>query len=270
MNKEISIDEEFQGKIETALEIRYKSLNLNEFPLKFTNLFSGINLGHSTSLGITDIDYKKNKIKDWNLKLYLSESIKMLEIKGKEFKLGIQVEQLAGGIIVPNGSGFYYEIYEHVNNSRLLWLINFLIELFSGEELTFKTKKARGIIQIENQVEVIKLKLLKETIESLTEHFPKQKILEIKNSICTLQLLNIFEKNISFESWLNFDFENNYEILSGDKIIFTRAHNYEINSKSFTILEKIAINDPVSKDEIRQDRIRACRKVCKITLERLN
>ncbi|MEF9933351.1 MAG: hypothetical protein RR191_02750 [Cetobacterium sp.] len=193
--------------------------------------------------------------------------MKILEIKSREFKIGIQVEHSPGGGISPVGSGLYYEIFENLNNTRLLWVINLFIDIFSGIELTFKSKKIKGSVKTENRIELLKFKTILETVEKLIGDYPKEKISELKNNFYTFQLFEYFKKNESIETWMNLDLENQFEINPGDVLDFRRSYKVDIDNSTYNFVEKIQLLDSITENEIKGNRIKAYRKLCKITFE---
>lgn len=72
------------GKFETALEIKYSSLKLSQFPIKISNIPEGMTFPDIVVIGNTDIKVGNETIKNCHLKILSNESIKLLEIKHTE------------------------------------------------------------------------------------------------------------------------------------------------------------------------------------------
>ena len=119
------------GKLETALEIKYSSLKLSQLPIKISNIPEGMTFPNQVVIGNTGIKIGNDSINNCHLRIVSNESIKMLEVKHREFKLGLSVS-LNNDTIKAYGSVRLYEISSLIKNSRMLKVLEMLEKIFSG------------------------------------------------------------------------------------------------------------------------------------------
>ena len=112
---------------------------------------------------------------------------KYLELKNREFKLGLEINLKDDGSFDTVINNYYYKIYQHSNIKRLISNIKFLKEVFKGHLIQLEGKLVTGKISFENRIEIMKLDLLEKEILDL-EEMKKEKLLLEENSLYSLSL----------------------------------------------------------------------------------
>jgi len=270
-------DIEFNAKeeglfIETALEIRCSSSNLYRFPLKSGNLPKNIEFGNSVVVGHTNI-----KIGEYSIPCYLNsfsnDNLTYLEIKNREFKLGFSVI-LKDDTIEATNEYFFYEMSKGLNHIRSIEVLKILDQIFSGVPIVFNVKKLFGKLEIENWVELIKIKTVLEIFTlSKKNKFKIQmnKLLNIDNVFYKLNLMGILNKSSKFNTWCNLKIDNsklpgNKKVNISDSLRIKRILPF--NNK-ISIEETIDILEPIGSWEVREDKIISRKKKCVVTLKKL-
>lgn len=256
-------------KFETALEIRYSSLKLKNFPVKVSNIPVGMSFPDELFIGNTSIKIGDEVINNCYLKVVSNESIKMLEIKHREFKLGLSVT-LNNDTINVYGNVHHYEISSLIKHSRMIKVLEMFRKIFEGMPITFKVNKLYGDIIAEDRIETIRLKTILNffdiTGKSL-EKFNFEKLSENENAYYLLELNSALKENKEIETWCNLSMNKITDINAGDSLIIKRIHNYDKNS---SIEETIILKTPLSANEIYENKISIYRKPCVIQLKKIN
>lgn len=256
--KEIDIEWDNNiGKLETANEVRYNSLKISKLPISHSTFCSVMNFEKENSLGAGELFFKGKKVKDCNIKLYMNKVMKIFEIKSEQFKIGIEAETTPKGELKFKGSNFYYSIFKENSNKDVMNSLEFLTEFFSGEEIQFKTQFINGSLKLENRIEILKLKSIKEVLDKYNE---KLEFSKLEENIYILDMLSSADLKNSYESWVNLELKKDLEIKAGDKLNIKRLYNPKIENLDYSILENI---------EITTDRIDGYRGKAKITLEKI-
>lgn len=254
-------------KFESALEIRYSSLKLDKLPIEFSTIRSIENQNLVKTFGVTDIKVNGAHLKDCNSRAIEINKRKYLELKNREFKLGIEIDLKEDGSFTTILNNYYYKIHTTSNIKRVLFNIKFLKDIFMGNPIEFTSKTVEGRISFENRIEIMKLDLLEKEIYNL-EKIKKEKLLQDNNTLYSLALLNLMENSNTIQSWVNFGIDNeNKDIIVGDKISVERLHI--LNGNDFNIKETIITTTPIEPKEIKESEIVAYRKVCEVLLEKI-
>lgn len=269
--KTVEIDfDSSMGKIETALEIRYSSLKLTKFPIKVSNVPAGMSFPDEFTLGNMNLKIGDELLNNCYLRLISNESIKVLEIKNREFKLGLSVS-LNNDTINAYGSIRYYEISSLIKTSRIVKVLELLEKIFNGAEIKFKLNKLYGNISAEDRIETMRIKTLENFFEIMNKSgykFQGNKLPEVDNIFYLLELNSALKENKAIETWCNFNFENkNIDIAIGDSLIVKRIHKFD---KNFSIEEKIIMKTPMDKYNIFKEKTTGYRKQCLIELKKIN
>jgi hypothetical protein len=253
--------------IESALEIRYSSLKLDRLPIEFSTIKDMKNQNLIKTFGITDLKINELHLKDCNSRIVEINRKKYLELKNREFKLGLEIELKDDGSFNAVVNNYYYKIYKNSNLKRFMSNIKFLKEVFVGHSIELIGKLLTGRISFENRIEIMKLDLLEKEILGL-ESIKKEKLLQEDNSLYSLALLNLIDKTPELQSWVNFRCDlDKVQFIEGDRISIERIHI--VRGNDFNIREKIVTTTPIESREIKDTEVVAYRKTCEISLEKI-
>lgn len=262
--------------LETGLEIKYTSLQLKEFPISYSNFPSRLTFDEIISIGTTSIKIGNETFNNVALKILVYSKFKLLEIKTREFKLALSIDLTDEQTLVKKDDFFKYEIFSKLKTSRFTEVINLFKKIFSGEIIEFKYNKLMGNISFENRIEVYKFTVLSESIDTYKEIVKElflhreRNIGEMKDSFYTLFLTGSSLKKEKLSSWINFRIPNNYNVSSGDTLIFERIHKLKLNGIPFDLKERIQVLEPITQREITTDNEICCyRKAVEISLEHI-
>lgn len=267
--KEVVIDfTKETGKFETALEIKYSSLKLSQFPIKISNVPEGMTFPDQVVIGNTDIKIGEETIKNCHLKILSNESIKLLEIKHREFKLALSVS-LNNDTIKNYGSIRVYEISSLIKYSRMLKVLEMLEKVFNGAAISFKVSRLYGDIEAEDRIELMKIKTIQnffKTLEKAGCKFQGDKLPQCENIYYLLELYAALKENRIIETWCNFNLKNeNINLKEKDFLTVKRKYQFD---KNLVIEEKITLKAPIEKGSIFKDKAVGYRKLCTIELSK--
>lgn len=273
-NITISIDDSML--VESGLEIQYTSLQLNNFPISYSNFSNELSFNEVISIGTSAIKIGETLLNNTSLKILVYDKFKLLEIKTREFKVALSIDLLNGETLVKNGDFYKYEIFNKIKNSRFAEVINIFKEIFSGAQIEFKFKKLVGNISFENRIEVYKFNLLQELansykniVSSLSLNREKN-FTEITNSFYEVFLTEVILEDKKIDSWINFRTKNNFDIHIGDNLTFERIHKLDFKGINFDIKEIIKVKSEISEREFTKDNeICSYRKAVEISLEKI-
>ena len=205
--KTVTIDyNNSMGKLETALEIRYSSLKLTSFPIKISNIPEGMTFPDELNIGNASIKIGEEVINNCYLKVLSNESVKMFEIKHREFKLGLSVT-LNDDTINSYGSVRYYEISSLIKTSRIIKVLEMLENIFEGAPITFKVNKLYGNIIAEDRIENMRVKTALNffnILENAKYKFQSDRLPKSENIFYLLELNAALRENKAIETWCNF------------------------------------------------------------------
>lgn len=269
--KTVTIDyDSSMGKFETALEIRYSSLKLTSFPIKISNIPAGMTFPDELVIGNASIKIGDETINNCYLKIASNESVKMFEIKHREFKLGLSVT-LNNDTINSYRNVRYYEISSLIKNSRMLKVLEMFGNIFSGAPITFKVNKLYGNIIAEDTVENIKIKTIQNffgTLEKAGYKFQADKLPESSNIYYLLELCSALKENKKIETWCNFNLNTeNMNLREEDSLIIKRTHNFDKHS---AVEETVILKAPLSEQNIFTKKTAGYRKQCIIELKKIS
>ena len=256
------------GKFETALEIKYSSLKLSQFPIKISNIPEGMTFPDIVVIGNTDIKVGNETIKNCHLKILSNESIKLLEIKHREFKLALSVS-LNNDTIKNYGTIRVYEISSLIKYSRMIKVLEMLEKIFNGAVISFKVNRLYGDIEAEDRIELMKIKTIQNffrTFENSGCKFQADKLPKCENIYYLLELYAALKENRIIETWCNFNFNNeNINLKEKDSLIVKRKYPFD---KNLVIEEKITLKAPIDKGSLFKDKAVGYRKICTIELSK--
>lgn len=273
-NITISIDDSML--VESGLEIQYTSLQLNNFPISYSNFSNELSFNEVISIGTSAIKIGETLLNNTSLKILVYDKFKLLEIKTREFKVALSIDLLNGETLVKNGDFYKYEIFNKIKNSRFAEVINIFKEIFSGAQIEFKFKKLVGNISFENRIEVYKFNLLQELansykniVSSLSLNREKN-FTEITNSFYEVFLTEAILEDKKINSWINFRIKNIFDLHIGDNLTFERIHKLDFKGINFDIKEIINVKSEISEREfVKDNEICSYRKAVEISLEKI-
>lgn len=258
------------GKLETALEIRYSSLKLTSFPIKISNIPEGMTFPDELNIGNASIKIGDEVINNCYLKVLSNESVKMFEIKHREFKLGLSVT-LNDDTINSYGSVRYYEISSLIKTSRIIKVLEMLENIFEGAPITFKVNKLYGNIIAEDRIENMRVKTALNffnILENAKYKFQSDKLPKSENIFYLLELNAALKENKTIETWCNFNLNiENTDINKGDSMVMKRIHSFDKHS---AIEETITLKNPLDEQNIFKEKTAGYRKQCVIELKKIN
>ncbi len=256
------------GKFETALEIKYSSLKLSQFPIKISNIPEGMTFPDIVIIGNTDIKVGNETIKNCHLRILSNESIKLLEIKHREFKLALSVS-LNNDTIKNYGTIRVYEISSLIKYSRMIKVLEILEKIFNGAVISFKVNRLYGDIEAEDRIELMKIKTIQnffKTFENSGCKFQADKLPKCENIYYLLELYAALKENRIIETWCNFNFNNeNINLKEKDSLIVKRKYPFD---KNLVIEEKITLKASIDKGSLFKDKAVGYRKICTIELSK--
>ena len=269
--KTVTIDyNNSMGKLETALEIRYSSLKLTSFPIKISNIPEGMTFPDELNIGNASIKIGEEVINNCYLKVLSNESVKMFEIKHREFKLGLSVT-LNDDTINSYGSVRYYETSSLIKTSRIIKVLEMLENIFEGAPITFKVNKLYGNIIAEDRIENMRVKTALNffnILENAKYKFQSDRLPKSENIFYLLELNAALRENKAIETWCNFNLNiENTDINKGDSIVMKRIHNLDKHS---AIEETITLKNPLDEQNIFKEKTAGYRKQCVIELKKIN
>ena len=228
------------GKFETALEIKYSSLKLSQFPIKISNIPEGMTFPDIVVIGNTDIKVGNETIVSLN-----NDTIKNY------------------------GTIRVYEISSLIKYSRMIKVLEMLEKIFNGAVISFKVNRLYGDIEAEDRIELMKIKTIQnffKTFENSGCKFQADKLPKCENIYYLLELYAALKENRIIETWCNFNFNNeNINLKEKDSLIVKRKYPFD---KNLVIEEKITLKAPIDKGSLFKDKAVGYRKICTIELSK--
>lgn len=273
--KTVTIDIKEEDNLETASEIKFKTLFLNKFPIKYRNFSKSLVASKISNLGVTEVDFGFEKMPAVQIRLLDFPKFKMIELKKRDFKFSIGVAT-DGTILLRSNDLFEYEIQKDIKNTRLKLILEFLSKLFSGTSIKFHLGSVVCDLDFLNHIEEFKFNSILESLknyEHLVTVYSLQKnrdLATVDNSFYDLLLLYSELITPSIDTWINLKIENKYNLEIGDKLVLNRLHKYNLKNLPFNLLEKIELKNPLGEKEIIGNFIKLNRKTVKITFEKIN
>lgn len=269
---ELAIKEE--DFLETASEIKYKTLFLDKFPIKYRNFSKNIQAERISNIGIAEVDFGFEKLNNVQVKLLEYPKFKMIEFRKRDFKvaLGVNTE---GTIFLRSNDLFEYEIFENIKNNRLKYILKFFINLFSGTTIKFHLANIVCDIDFVNHIESFKFNNILEILENY-ENLVKvyglnrnKDLASTKISFYSLLLLGTELTTKSVDTWINLKIDKPENFNVGDNLILNRLHKFNLKNLPFDLLERIEVKNSIKENELINNKIHLNRKTVKITLEKV-
>lgn len=96
--------------MKTVSEIKFKTLFLDKFPIKYRNFSKILKPVKISNHGSTDVDFGFEILNSVQIKLIEYPKFKMLEFRKRDFKFSIGINA-EGTILLRSNDPFEYEIY---------------------------------------------------------------------------------------------------------------------------------------------------------------
>ncbi|MGL5797222.1 MAG: hypothetical protein ACRCYT_03355, partial [Cetobacterium sp.] len=138
--------------IETALEIRYSSLKLDKLPIQFSTIKDMKIQKLIKTFGITELKINEEHLKECNSRIIEINNKKYLELKNREFKLGLEINLKKDGSFDTVVNNYYYKIYKNNNIKRLIFNTKLFKDIFTGYSIELFGKLLTGKISFENRI----------------------------------------------------------------------------------------------------------------------
>lgn len=269
---ELTINEE--DFIETATEIKYKTLFLDKFPIKYRNFSQSTQALNINNVGFAEVDFGFTKIYNMQIRIVEYPKFKMIELKKRDFKLSLGVNA-EGTLLLRSNDLFEYEISDNIKNNRLRNILEFFVNLFSGCTIKFHFSNIVCDLDFVNHIEAFKFNNILEILnsyETLVNTYSLNRNKDLtssKTSFYALSLLNTELHNDFIDTWINLKIKKPIDLEAGDKLILNRLHKFNLKNLSFDILEKIYLRSPLTERELLNNKIDLNKKTVKITLEKV-
>lgn len=269
---ELAIKEE--DFLETASEIKFKTLFLDKFPIKYRNFSKNIQAERISNIGVAEVDFGFEKLNNVQVKLLEYPKFKMIEFRKRDFKvaLGVNTE---GTIFLRSNDLFEYEIFENIKNNRLKYILKFFINLFSGTTIKFHLSNIVCDIDFVNHIESFKFNNILEVLENY-ENLVKvyglnrnKDLASTRISFYSLLLLGTELTTKSVDTWINLKIDKPENFNVGDNLILNRLHKFNLKNLPFDLLERIEVKNSIKENELINNKIHLNRKTVKITLEKM-
>ncbi|MGL4534117.1 MAG: SIR2 family protein [Fusobacteriaceae bacterium] len=260
---------------ETAAEMRFRSMKLEENPICYSNIDVDQEVMKSLKLRANSIKIGDLIILGVKIRLFGDDNLKFLEIKTREFKIKTSVRVARNGEVYKDGTYLEYEIYS-VNNVRFKQLLDLFAEIFTGKEITFKSDNLDVKINLVHILHEQKFKIIKEA-ERTYEEFFKGTIEEKKFYSTTLSyyqifLLNSYIRKTNYESWANFVLDEKIDFVNNSGIVAIRDHKIKFPEGVGILREKIQLLEPVEVERVllEDGKSKLKHAKIKITLEKIS
>ncbi|WP_405355686.1 hypothetical protein [Fusobacterium polymorphum] len=264
INKELNITLKENDFLETASEVKFSSMFLDYFPIKYRNFSKMFVPLKITSLGVTDVDFGFTTLDNVSIKILEFSKFKLIEFRKKEFRIAIDSED----------DLFEYEIFKNIKNPKLKYVFEFFINLFHGTNIKFNFSDDRYELNFHNHIEHFKFITLNEFLSQYEKLVTDLRIYKYKNlssaenSFYELDLLDKCNNLDESSSWVNAKIKCDSDINVGDIITINRLHKIRFDNFPYDI-EEVITTHPLTKGEIKFGVINLNRKAVKIKLNKV-
>jgi len=122
-NKKLEIELRDDDFLETSSELKFTSMALKNFPIKYRNFSDELEPLKANFLGITDVDFGFTRLEGVSVKILDFLDFKLIEFRKKDFRIAIDEKD----------SLFEYEIHKDIKNKRLEEIFNFFAKFFKAK-----------------------------------------------------------------------------------------------------------------------------------------
>ena len=265
-NKEIELNIKPSDFLETSSEVKFTSMALEKFPIKYRNFSKELEPLKSNFLGMTDVDFGFMKLEGVLVKVLDFLDFKLIEFRKKDFRIAIDEKD----------SLFEYEIYKDVKNKRLEEIFDFFAKFFKASTIKFKIANDKYEYYFHNNIEYYKFITLGQFLTQYTNLISELKLYRYKNLSSaknTFFELDLLDKSSSEEEtniWINAEIKSDIDVNTGDSLIIRRFHKINFNDFPYDVEEIITLVHPLTKEEVKDNIIKLTRKSVKIKLRRVH
>ncbi len=265
-NKEIELNIKPSDFLETSSEVKFTSMALEKFPIKYRNFSKELEPLKSNFLGMTDVDFGFMKLEGVLVKVLDFLDFKLIEFRKKDFRIAIDEKD----------SLFEYEIYKDVKNKRLEEIFDFFAKFFKAANIKFKIANDKYEYYFHNNIEYYKFITLGQFLTQYTNLISELKLYRYKNLSSaknTFFELDLLDKSSSEEEtniWINAEIKSDIDVNIGDGLIIKRLHKINFNDFPYDVEEIITLVHPLTKEEVKDNIIKLTRKSVKIKLRRVH
>ena len=265
-NKEIELNIKPSDFLETSSEVKFTSMALHEFPIKYRNFSKELEPLKSNFLGMTDVDFGFMKLEGVLVKVLDFLDFKLIEFRKKDFRIAIDEKD----------SLFEYEIYKDVKNKRLEEIFDFFAKFFKAANIKFKIANDKYEYYFHNNIEYYKFITLGQFLTQYINLISELKLYRYKNLSSaknTFFELDLLDKSSSEEEtniWINAEIKSDIDVNIGDGLIIKRLHKINFNDFPYDVEEIITLVHPLTKEEVKDNIIKLTRKSVKIKLRRVH
>ena len=265
-NKELSLTLKENDFFETASEIKFNSMFLDYFPIKYRNFSKMFVPLKITSLGVTNVDFCFTTLDNVSVKILEFSKVKLIEFRKKEFRIAIDSED----------DLFEYEIFKNIKNQKLKYVFEFFTSLFHGANIKFNFSDDKYELSFHNNIEHFKFITLNEFLNQYEKLVADLRIYKYKNlssaenSFYELDLLDKCNNLDENSSWVNANIKYETDDINvGDTLTISRLHKIRFDNFPYDIEEVITTTHPLTKGEIKFGVVNLNRKAVKIKLKKV-
>ena len=265
-NKQLEIEIKPNDFFETSSEVKFTSMALHEFPIKYRNFSKDLEPLKANLLGMIDVDFGFIKLEGVLVKILDFLDFKLIEFRKKDFRIAIDEKD----------SLFEYEIHKDVKNKRLEEIFNFFAKFFKATTIKFKIANDKYEYYFHNNIEYYKFITLKQFLTQYTNLISNLRLYRYKNLSSaknTFFELDLLDKSNSIEetnTWINAEIKSVVDANIGDSLTIKRLHKMKFNDFPYDVEEIITLVHPLTKEEVKDNIIKLTRKSVKIKLRRVH
>ena len=265
-NKHLELEIDSDDFFETSSEIKFTSMSLSEFPIKYRNFSKELEPLKANFLGMFDVDFGFTKLEGVLVKILDFLDFKLIEFRKKDFRIAIDEKD----------NLFEYEIYKDIKNKRLEEIFDFFANFFKATTIKFKIANDKYEYYFHNNIEYYKFITLGQFLNQYTNLISNLKLYRYKNLTSaknTFFELDLLDKSSSEEEaniWINAEIKSDVDVNAGDSLTIRRFHKINFNKFPYDIEEIITLVHPLTKEEVKDNIIKLTRKSVKIKLRRVH
>ena len=265
-NKHLELEIDSDDFFETSSEIKFTSMSLSEFPIKYRNFSKDLELLKTNFLGMFDVDFGFTKLEGVLVKILDFLDFKLIEFRKKDFRIAID----------ERDNLFEYEIHKDIKNKRLEEIFDFFANFFKATTIKFKIANDKYEYYFHNNIEYYKFITLGQFLNQYTNLISNLKLYRYKNLTSaknTFFELDLLDKSSSEEEaniWINAEIKSDVDVNAGDSLTIRRFHKINFNKFPYDIEEIITLVHPLTKEEVKDNIIKLTRKSVKIKLRRVH
>ncbi len=242
--------------LETAAQLKLNSLALVSNPVKYSNIYLESKESSILKLNVESLKVGQENIFGAKIRVLEYKNFKLIEIKNREFILKFGVDIFKNGLIVPNGEYLEYEIFENLNLNRFTSVLKLLKDIFSGDEISFKSSDFTSNISLKNEKESFKFELISEFLKNYEKIscIKEKRFNYVNEDYYKLYLLANLERGDSFETWGNFTLKYDDHNKIKLPVQYIREHKFNLKGlENTTVRETITISDNLENYQLLND-----------------